>query len=185
MKKLLVLLMMVSLPAFAQVSTNGLSAEQKAALDAQAAQMRLQNAATSTSNVPDPDKMEQWVDLGTKIGQGLGGAAKEVGVAVNEFVKTPVGILTSAVILWKFLGSTFLHLFGGIMVLVSGWLFMLYINNKKTGGTITYDPEKRDIFGRAVKVKVQKGELEVSDWAVSYFWMAAITILSLVTIFTA
>lgn len=37
------------------------------------------------------EKVERWVNVGTNIGKGLAGAAKELGVAVNDFSQTGVG----------------------------------------------------------------------------------------------
>lgn len=72
--------------------------------------------AAKEGNVPGVEKVDQWVDLGTKIGKGLAGAAKEAGVAVNEFARTPVGILTTALIVWKMLGNMIFHFIGGVLI---------------------------------------------------------------------
>jgi hypothetical protein len=44
------------------------------------------------------DKVDRWVKIGSNIGVGLGAAAKELNVAVNDFAKSPVGQLTTVLI---------------------------------------------------------------------------------------
>ena len=38
------------------------------------------------------DQAERWVNIGSQVGKGMVGAAKEMGVAVNEFANSPVGM---------------------------------------------------------------------------------------------
>lgn len=181
---LTIALMLFSMCALAQaVNTNGLDEAQRAAVDEYAAKLRKESAAGLTGGAT-VKKVDEWVDIGVKIGQALGGAAKEMAVQVNDFAKTPVGILTMALIVWKIIGGVIIHFFGGIVVLASGWAFMMYINRKKTDVKITYSPDKTDIFGRARKVSVVRDALN-DDWAWgSYIWMALITIVSISTIFS-
>jgi hypothetical protein len=54
--------------------------------------------------------------------------AKEVGVAVNDFVKTPVGIMTASVILYRFMGRDIIKLMSGMLFGIVGmsiWLYLL------------------------------------------------------------
>jgi hypothetical protein len=44
------------------------------------------------------DNLPEFAEKGKAIGQGIAAAAKEVGVGVSEFMQTPVGILTTAII---------------------------------------------------------------------------------------
>ena len=65
-----------------------------------------QIAEKNSNNVPivgniTPEKLDQFAQTGANIGKGLAAAAKEIGVAVNEFVQTPVGILTVGLIAWQ------------------------------------------------------------------------------------
>lgn len=50
------------------------------------------------------EKADEWVTLAERLGKALASLAKEAGVALNEFVKTPVGIITVTVLLWKTVG---------------------------------------------------------------------------------
>ena len=86
--------------------------------------------------VPSEDKVEKWVKIGSNIGQGLAGAAKEVGVAVNDFSKTTVGQLTMALIVWHMVGGTLIHGFGAVMIWNIGFFFLHYMHRRSY--TVSY-----------------------------------------------
>lgn len=68
--------------------------------------------------IPTPTQMEQWTTLGTNLGQAIGATAKELSIGVNEFIKTPIGKVTAAVIIWKVVGRDIWRIVGGIMAWV-------------------------------------------------------------------
>lgn len=47
------------------------------------------------------DEVQAWTDLGQNIGRATVGAAKEVGMAANEFSQTPLGIVTTSIVVYK------------------------------------------------------------------------------------
>ena len=57
------------------------------------------------AQVTDTQKLSAYADIATQLAKAVGLAAKELGVAVNEFIMTPAGILTIAVILVKVFGK--------------------------------------------------------------------------------
>jgi len=75
-------------------------------------------------------KVNEWVNVGSNIGKGLAGAAKEVGVAVNDFAKTDVGQLTMYLIVWQIMGGAIVHIFGGILIWIVGF-GMIYFYYRK------------------------------------------------------
>ena len=83
-----------------------------------------QQAVTQTENIK---QVESWVNIGSNIGKGLAGAAKELGVQVNEFAKTDMGQLTVMLIVWHIMGDMIYHLFGGLIVLMFGTLTLWYL----------------------------------------------------------
>ncbi len=93
-----IVLMMVSFSASAidsrdieKAGFDKLPASQQAQIIAQVEQATNNgNAVPATANTI-LDVGERFVQMGSNLGKGLGQAAKEVGVAANEFVKTPVG----------------------------------------------------------------------------------------------
>jgi hypothetical protein len=64
--------------AISSAGFGNLTESEKASILADVAKMS--EAKGSTTNKPVVEKIDKWVDLGTKIGQGLGGAAKELGL---------------------------------------------------------------------------------------------------------
>lgn len=165
---------------------NKLTESQKAAIIQQVAGNADKGDAASpiASAVTDPKQMNEWLDVGTKIGQMFGGAAKEVGLAVNDFVKTPVGMWTMAIIVWKYMGGVLVHLFGGIMVLTVGLSMTIWILNSRTSRTVKYDTTKTDWFGRSTVVSIERSNLS-DDWTVGgWFMMAVVILVSLLVTFT-
>lgn len=167
--------------AVARAGFDKLTEQQKAELIKQIATQASPEVSTAIST---PQKVSEWVDVGTKIGQMMGGAAKELGVQVNEFAKTPVGQWTMALIVWKFMGSVIMHAFGGILVFVTGISFVLFMARRYTRGSVVYDPEKRDYLGRSVKVSEERRMWTDGDTLMFGFYFAVVTVASLVTVFT-
>ena len=89
-----------------------------------------QTTAVSTIANADPEKVDQWVNIGSNIGKGLAGAAKELGVQINEFSDTKVGQLTVFLIVWHIMGNMIYHFIGGILVWIIGFLAIWFIRAK-------------------------------------------------------
>ena len=130
------------------------------------------------------DKVEKWVKIGSNIGKGLAGAAKEVGVAVNDFANTPIGQLTMALIIWHMIGAQLIHVFGGILIWIVGIAIIRHMVARAYPSTITYSKETKNIFGNFV---IEKEEpLAVDDdnaagWLIAY---AVVLGAGLLTIFS-
>ena len=130
------------------------------------------DASSKTNNVqaPTEEKVEKWVKIGSQVGQGLAGAAKELGVAVNDFAKSPVGQLTMALIVWHMMGGVLVHLVGGILVWVFGFSMLRYFFARTYPSKVTYSKEHKNIFGNFVVESVQKQSVpadEVAGWIVA------------------
>lgn len=67
-------------------------------------ELREQSTTSTASTV------SEWAKVGKNIGEGLVGAAKELGIAANEFANTNVGKMTIAVLLWYFFGKSMIML---------------------------------------------------------------------------
>ena len=186
---LVAVMVTLSSPALANLTTDAiaragfdkLSEQQKAELIKQVTAQAANDAHVAVST---PQKVGEWVDLGTKIGQMMGGAAKELGVQVNEFAKTPVGQWTLALIVWKFAGSAIVHVVGGLLIMIVGFSFILFIARRYTRGSVVYDPSKRDYFGRSVKISEERKMWSDGDTLMFAFYGAVVTGVSLFTMFT-
>lgn len=69
---------------------------------------------------------EAWGELGSNMGKALIGAAKEVGVAANDFAGTSLGKITVGIVAYKIIGRDVLKITSGIATLLVGtWLAIL------------------------------------------------------------
>jgi hypothetical protein len=94
-----------------------------------ALQVAKQVEAAETTTVTKPQEVKEWVNYGTEIGQALAGTARELGVVANEFIQTPAGQLTMAMIVWKVMGHDIVHVGLALIMfftLVPGWVYMYH-----------------------------------------------------------
>ena len=83
------------------IDVSKLSPDQRAALLASVAKMV--NSPTDAADISQTVRNEtsKWVDLGTNVGAAAVSAAKQVGMAANDFVKTPLGKVTMGIVIYK------------------------------------------------------------------------------------
>ena len=114
---LFVILAMLGSAAFA-LDTQGLTPDQLAAVQKTIDAAKQANTATPLSMA------SEWGTQAATAAEGfakaLGIAAREIGVTVNEFISTPAGKLTAALIVWKVAGATLVSMMYGVVVLVVG-----------------------------------------------------------------
>ena len=107
-----------------QLDMTGFSEAAQAELALKAAELR--KAALETPVIPDVVEMEKYVSVGEQIGKALATTAKELGIEVNNFASTPVGMIAIFLIVWHFFGNMVVHLiFGGawFMTLIPVWIY--------------------------------------------------------------
>ena len=186
-----VILMMVSISAFAGNDSETVRAAGFAKLSeaekAEVIKMVADKAASKDVSVPaalTEDKVEKWVKIGSNIGQGLAGAAKEVGVAVNDFAKTPVGQLTMMLIVWHMIGAQLIHVFGGIMIWIVGIAIIRHMVARAYPSKITYSKEVKNIFGNYVIEKSEPIAIDDGNAAGWLFAYGIVLIAGLIAIFT-
>lgn len=181
--------LMFSFNAFAGLTSDSvanagfskLSEAQKAEVIKQVADA---SSRVNSASVPSEERVEKWVKIGSQVGQGLAGAAKELGVAVNDFSKTPVGQLTMVLIVWHMIGSVIVHIFGGLLIMTLGLSFIYFMFKRAYPDKVTYSKEHKNIFGNFVVENVQRTPVQ-DDNAAGWLFAAAIVILvGTVTIFT-
>lgn len=130
------------------------------------------------------DKVEKWVKIGSNIGQGLAGAAKEVGVAVNDFATTPVGQLTMLLIVWHMIGAQLIHVLGGILIWVVGIAIIRHMVARAYPSKITYSKEVKNIFGNYVVEKSEPIAIDDGNAAGWLFAYGIVLVAGLIAIFT-
>lgn len=126
---ILLLLSIIAVPVFAQTQTASQSStevvlaemqtftpEQKAQLAEAAKDIRLGHSYAASA--------KEWAEVGSSIGKGLVATANEMGVAVNDFARTPVGKIAVALIVWKVAGGDIIHVV--VALFACGLLFAWY-----------------------------------------------------------
>ena len=193
MKKLFAIaLMLFSVASFAgntadAVNSAGfskLSEAEKAEVIKMVADKAATKEAGMIPQLASEDKVEKWVKIGSNIGQGLAGAAKEVGVAVNDFAKTPVGQLTMMLIVWHMIGAQLIHVFGGIMIWIVGIAIIRHMVARAYPSKITYSKEVKNIFGNYVIEKSEPIAIDDDNAAGWLFAYGIVLIAGLIAIFT-
>ncbi len=193
MKKLLAIaLMLVSGLAFAgntsdavnSAGFNKLSEAEKAEVIKMVADKAAEKGTGTIPHLATEEKVEKWVKIGSNIGQGLAGAAKEVGVAVNDFAKTPVGQMTMVLIVWHMIGAQLIHLFGGILIWIIGIAIIRHMIARAYPSKIKYSKEVKNIFGNYAIESIEPMPIQDDNAAGWLFAYAIVLIAGLVAIFT-
>lgn len=188
-----ILLWLLTIPAFAELQINSveaagwdnLSAAQRTEILNSVANQASQNKnhLSSIPNVSVQD-VNEWSMIAENLATALGAAARELGIAVNEFVHTPVGFLTMALVVWHFLGGTIIHFVGGIMVLLVTFLLVRWHYNHNATEERIYSSTKTNIFGNPVLERVVRDTID-DEWKTTYMIFFAISMIaSIITIFT-
>lgn len=132
MKKIIfALLVMFSVPATAcEISyTQGLDdvavqrlklACEQAKLDAKEAREQAHTVSSVVETV-STEKISAFGLAAKDVAAAIGIAAKELGVAANDFLATPAGILVAAVVIWKLFAIQFIGLIGIVVVNCAAW----------------------------------------------------------------
>ena len=134
--------------------------------------------------IPEPppvDKVKNWAGIGTEIGKMIGSAAREIGVAANDFVKTPVGMMTATLIVWHFIGKAVVSIIFGLIILLGGTLVIRKLVNTYYIKSIEYDDERVDRLGRSVIKKIYRRDDDGGATVLAFLghvicWGAAITV---------
>lgn len=181
MKKLLLAaLLMFSMSAHAAIDVNtaGLTPSQKADLVKMAEQMREQQASPVIAKSEDiADTVGKWANVGEQFGKMIGGAAKEVGIAVNEFLKTPVGIMTAGLIIFNYVGGPIIHVTLGLLIFAVGMTLVTWFIRRSTAMKVEYDLTKTNWFGNhPVKSEVRDELTEAQLVIISFGYLITLAV---------
>ena len=192
MKQLFVALMMVVMSSMAfagervSIDTSKLTAEQKEQLG----KMVVQDSPKTDGEL---DMLEKAARFGQIIGSGIGAAARELGIAVNEFSQTTPGRVAMLILVWKYMGDAILGVMVGIPVLVLGmwvgWKMVHRGRQRNYTREYVYVPVLWGLFNRrklAKEVYNRNSESSVSDdWmqAIGYFCMIMSVVVGLNIVF--
>jgi len=131
--------------------------------------------------LPDAEEVQKYVSIGENIGKALGGTARELGIAVNDFANTPVGIIAVMLIIYNYLGSAIISFFGGLLVFLLGSFFIKWWVKKALTTNIYYNEEKTNIFGnhpiKQVETEYNKDVMESALIIYSIFTLICLVIM--------
>lgn len=192
MNKLFLLVgLLVSTLAFAEVDrmldVSKLTQEQRASLQLQITQMAEKKNDPSSLAVTVREEASKWADLGKNVGTALVASAKEVGQGVNEFSQTPVGQVTTAIIVYKVIGKDVLKVIFGILTLIFGTAASLYVFRNMGKTDIVYENVPRFgglIISRRVKNYRLDNEWHTAACFISTVLFCATWVVALSVIFS-
>ena len=192
MKQMFVALMMVVMSSMAfadervSIDTSKLTAEQKEQLG----KMVVQDSPKTDGEL---DMLEKAARFGQIIGSGIGAAARELGIAVNEFSQTTPGRVAMLILIWKYMGDAILGVTVGIPVLVLGmwvgWKMVHRGRQRNYTREYVYVPVLWGLFNRrklAKEVYNRNSESsESDDWmqTIGYFCMIMSVVVGLNIVF--
>ena len=164
-----------------RLDPDGLTTEQKAQLASQIEQMKKE-----TNSLPiTTDNVNEWTRAGQQFGQMLGGAAKEVGMAVNDFVKTPVGKMTAALIIWHYMGNSIIHFVMALIVLFVGIAAIRHIIGRICNDHTEYDMNTKTWWGGYAIKSHTREELSTDATLGMTMCYGAVIALSVIVAITA
>lgn len=186
MKKVFaVIAMSVALSATAAqtIDTSKLTPEQITTLSKQVQEMTKEPVNVSASVRKEA---EAWGELGANMGKAMVGAAKEVGVAANEFSQTPLGQVVVFMAAYKIIGHDMLGVIVGLGILVFGYslAIWIFITRRWSDVKYEYEPVLWGLFKRQRVVQSHTDSDVVTGKVISGLILLALTtLIGLKTIF--
>lgn len=184
------LLLSLSSISFAlQIQEDNLTDIQKHQIEELAAKLKQEAArakanGTDIASVSTAKKVDEWVGVTEHLGKALAGTAKELGIAANDFLQTPAGLLTAGVIVFKMFGGLIVHAAGGIVILMIGGALFVTILRRSGDITYTYALDKQTWWGGKVLLKKEQKKMNDDDACVLIVTAIVTTSLFLIVVFS-
>jgi hypothetical protein len=177
-----ILMLMVSTVSFAgerYIDASGLTEQQKAEIALQVAKLKDQTQPVDEAkniSATVREEAEAWGTMGSNMGKAIVAAAREVGVAANDFARTDLGKVTVAVVVYKLIGRDVLGVIVGTSILFTTFSLAIYLmvwfrfGAKKT---YEYKPKFWGLYNKRYLISVD----EPVDGTVGRFIVAGILII--------
>lgn len=143
--------------------------------------MKLLKDQCTTEEKITPETVREWGSLGKEFSTAVVETARELGIAANEFLYTPVGILIALYFMWDMIGGIII----GIPLFIFIWWSYFFISRKIVGAKVHKEYEHvPQLFGLFTLKKITKEEIKyVDEPGVVYIFMGVpAIILSFTTI---
>ena len=122
--------------------------------------------AAPVSDSVKPDDVREWAGLAKEFGSAVGQTAKELGIAVNDFLMTPAGILITIYLFWSKLGGIII----GVPFVVTIWFAFFKVWNTFRRTPVAFE-HKPVLFGLFNKKYVTEYQYRSSD---EIWWSGAL-----------
>lgn len=136
----------------AGLDTTGLTEAQARELAQLAAKMKADSTSPTNISAEVRKEATAWAELGGNIGVAMVSAAKEVGIAADEFSRTGLGKVVTTIVVYKIVGKDLVGIAVGSTVLIIGLAVGLFIIFSKMGADVVY--ENRPILWGAFNRKI-------------------------------
>ena len=136
------------------------------------------------SAVVSANNMAEYAELGKKYGIALSEVAKSIGTTVNELAQTPVGKVTTALIVWKLMGAQLIHVIGGILVWIVGFGCIRMFCKTIQSQDIQYSTTDKNIFGNYVIIKNKLSRLSEGEQIGVFLMNILVFVIGIVTLFS-
>ena len=125
-----------------------------------------------------PDDVKEWGSLAKEFGSAIGATAKELGVAVNDFLRTPAGILITVYLFWSKLGGIII----GIPFVMCIWFafFKVWNTFRRTPTAFEYKPVLFGLFNKKYITSYNYRDADEVWWSGALGGLATIGISAIV-----
>lgn len=120
------------------VDVSKLTPQQVAQINQQVAEMQSQPVNVSASVRKEA---EAWGELGSNMGRAMVGAAREVGVAANDFSQTSLGKIVVALVAYKLVGKELLGVVIGSGILALGYAVAIWLLTTRRWSKVVFEYE--------------------------------------------
>lgn len=159
------------------VDITNLSQEQKALIFDQVGKLTASDSNNTSAVIRK--ETEAWGELGANIGKAMVGAAKEIGMAANEFSQTSLGKIVVIGVVYKLVGRELLKVIYGTMLIVFGCGVGLFVLCSNRWSNVKYEYEPV-LFGLFKKSRIVSLETESDVVATKMFVGFAVIAVSLI-----
>lgn len=186
---LLALLLVFSSAAFAQtkaenitsIDVRELSPEMRLELMRQAQKLANPSVPSTAASASESvrSEMSKWGELGAGLGRATVAAAKEIGMAANDFAQTPLGKVTTAIVVYKIIGRDVLRMVVGVCMLLFTMVTAHFVLRRKDfdGAEWEYKPYLWGFWQRKVVVRMSR---QSSEWVFLHsIGAAALTVIGI------
>lgn len=127
--KLFKIIAMVALTMFGSMATAQAALDTTGLTQAQIAELVIQSEQMKESPTSTVETLGEYAEFGKAFGSAIAETAEQVGATANDFIQTPAGKLSVALIVWKVAGDDLLGVVGGsiwFIIMLPLWIVFFH-----------------------------------------------------------